>query len=783
MSAEIGKKRRGLGVIAAGMLTIGLLTLPQTASAQCTPLTSGVCRPETSIPRNYSFTQGLNYWAVVGVIPTNWDDRDIHVYASCGTGTELGSSSGIDGIDFVVSDFNHTPFGTYYPQARYGSPSTFYNVYWRNGGLICPMGSIVDGQLGGSGSGCNMVQIWDLFLEQGWQYRFAFQAGAGMDAYGALFRNPSASAYWAGRSARVLDILPDVSADYTAPATDWYGLVVYPKWNLTSAGDFRVHVERLNDCVTLSPGVCVNNKLYTTATGPANDYTCTQQEHHWSAAVLMPDALDDKALGVFGTCDGDYYRAQSDAAGAGGAEVVAGDYNHEWLGEFHPRIIGGAADLDYSIQWDDGADIFPVPGMTSGQMAGLEAGSVCVKVWDVYLEAGKQYEVFFWNSGPKEPHVALFRNPTTAGYWVDKGGAEWDLGAEGYHAFTVPATDWYGLVLYANKRDTQLSTYIVHIEPLNDCEPLTSMVCETRTGLPRDFSFTRATPYWAAVALLPSTGDHRGLGVFTQCDGKGNFLKYSENDDNSLIVGDFNHTPIGTYYARNPEGGSTLPYTVSCDTGNETFPLDVAVEGTVGGTTGECGVVRIWDVLLNAGTAYRIGFTRSGAADVRLALFRNPGSGTYWAERFDEVWEYSASGNYTYTAPAYDWYGLVVFPNVRNKVGTYSIRISNASATGIDPEPFVPTQFALYQNAPNPFNPTTTIRYDVPSGSAHVTLSICDVSGRVVRTLVDRSETSGTHTVEWDGKDVVGENVSTGVYFYRLNAGSFTETKKMVFLK
>ena len=80
-------------------------------------------------------------------------------------------------------------------------------------------------------------------------------------------------------------------------------------------------------------------------------------------------------------------------------------------------------------------------------------------------------------------------------------------------------------------------------------------------------------------------------------------------------------------------------------------------------------MVRIWDLLLNAGTTYRISFTRGGSADVRLALFRNPGNGTYWAERFDAVWEYSESGNYTYTAPAYDWYGLVVFPNVRGKVG------------------------------------------------------------------------------------------------------------------
>jgi len=170
-------------------------------------------------------------------------------------------------------------------------------------------------------------------------------------------------------------------------------------------------------------------------------------------------------------------------------------------------------------------------------------------------------------------------------------------------------------------------------------------------------------------------------------------------------------------------------------------------------------------------------------ADVRLALFRNPGSGTYWTDRFQAVWEYSASGNYTYTAPAYDWYGLVVFPNVRGTAGTYTIRISNAAATGIDTEPVVPGKFALYQNVPNPFNPTTTIRYDVPAGGGHVSLMIYDVNGRLVRTLVDREDAPGEKTVNWDGKDDRGMAASSGVYFYRLVTPGLTETKKMAFIQ
>jgi hypothetical protein len=585
-----------------------------------------------------------------------------------------------------------------------------------------------------------------------------------------------------------LDIVPETVTGYTAPAGDWYGLVVFPQWNLPSAGNFRIHVERLDDCVAMSPGVCVNNKIYSVATGPANDYTFVQNEAHWAVVAVQPDTLDEKALSANGSCDGDNIILQCPSPGVGKTPFIVKDFNHDWLpSQYYPRVEGGNPNLDYSIQWDSGADIFPVPGEIVGSMSGFDPSSVCVKVWDIYLEAGLQYEFFFYHWGQKDTHLALFRNPGTGPYWGYRGDSEWEMSAGyGFQTYSPPATDWYGLVVFADRRKAHTSLYQIQVQPLNDCEPLTSMDCEEYVGWPRDFSFTRATPYWAAVAVSPSPGDLKGLGIYPQCDGKGGELAYSSTPavgGTSLVVGDFNHTPTGTYYATVMNNQNEAPYTIACDLGNETFSLDTVVEGTVGGKSGECGLVRIWDVLLNAGTTYRIGFTKSGQADVRLALFRNPGNGTYWAPRSQAVWEYSESGNYTYTAPAYDWYGLVVFPNVRSKTGNYAIRISSASATGIDPEPFVPDRFALYQNVPNPFNPTTTIRYDVPAGGGHVSLVVYDVNGRLVRALVDRTDDAGAKSVVWDGSDEHGLAVSSGVYFYRLIGPGFSETRKMAVMK
>jgi hypothetical protein len=95
----------------------------------------------------------------------------------------------------------------------------------------------------------------------------------------------------------------------------------------------------------------------------------------------------------------------------------------------------------------------------------------------------------------------------------------------------------------------------------------------------------------------------------------------------------------------------------------------------------------------------------------------------------------------------------------------------------------LPRAFALRQSVPNPFNPTTTISYDVPAGGAHVTIRIYDVSGRVVRTLVDDRRSAGAHEVTWDGRNSAGNAVSTGVYLYRMVAGSFVQARRMVLLK
>jgi len=118
---------------------------------------------------------------------------------------------------------------------------------------------------------------------------------------------------------------------------------------------------------------------------------------------------------------------------------------------------------------------------------------------------------------------------------------------------------------------------------------------------------------------------------------------------------------------------------------------------------------------------------------------------------------------------------------------TYRYRIGVIDADGEFFSPVVTVSVEaitgeLSQNQPNPFNPTTTIRFVLPVRE-HVTLAIYDAGGRLIRTLVNEVRAYGEHDVIWDGRDDGGAAMASGVYFYQLRAGKRTESKKMVLLK
>ncbi|MCK4597227.1 T9SS type A sorting domain-containing protein, partial [bacterium] len=97
-------------------------------------------------------------------------------------------------------------------------------------------------------------------------------------------------------------------------------------------------------------------------------------------------------------------------------------------------------------------------------------------------------------------------------------------------------------------------------------------------------------------------------------------------------------------------------------------------------------------------------------------------------------------------------------------------------------EEMLPKDFALFQNYPNPFNPTTAISYQIPQ-DALVAVSVYNVRGQTIKTLLRKRQPAGYYTVSWDGRDEAERAVASGIYFCRLQAGEFSAVKKMIYLK
>jgi len=112
-----------------------------------------------------------------------------------------------------------------------------------------------------------------------------------------------------------------------------------------------------------------------------------------------------------------------------------------------------------------------------------------------------------------------------------------------------------------------------------------------------------------------------------------------------------------------------------------------------------------------------------------------------------------------------------------------NISFSPSNSVGVDNRSeTLPQGFALEQNFPNPFNPVTTLRYDLPK-NGHVNITIYDMLGREVKTLINQTQNAGYRSVQWNATNDYGKPVSAGIYLYQIQAGEYISTKKMVLLK
>jgi PKD repeat protein len=164
-------------------------------------------------------------------------------------------------------------------------------------------------------------------------------------------------------------------------------------------------------------------------------------------------------------------------------------------------------------------------------------------------------------------------------------------------------------------------------------------------------------------------------------------------------------------------------------------------------------------------------------ASEAVTIFKDPTAPTLAAgfrirKEGDGTFIYVAGRPYRFeTGPSYQNYGYML----DNWTG-------NITAIDDDEPDLLARPFGLTQNQPNPFNPSTQIRFSL-AHAGHVSLKLYDAAGRCVRTLVDDTRSAAEHTVTWDGRDDAGATVAAGVYLYRLQTDDESQTRRMVLVK
>jgi hypothetical protein len=125
---------------------------------------------------------------------------------------------------------------------------------------------------------------------------------------------------------------------------------------------------------------------------------------------------------------------------------------------------------------------------------------------------------------------------------------------------------------------------------------------------------------------------------------------------------------------------------------------------------------------------------------------------------------------------------IEITPSIGFQVGDRFVFNPTVVATSVENGNEPPLTFSLSQNFPNPFNPTTNFEFRLPVRNM-VVVKVFDLLGREIATLVNDTRDAGTYRVSWNGQSVNGVATSTGVYFCRIEAGDFVQTKKMVLIR
>jgi subtilisin family serine protease len=504
-------------------------------------------------------------------------------------------------------------------------------------------------------------------------------------------------------------------------------------------------------------------------------YSFNQQSIYWTAVAVRKPSEDWDMAVYSGPCQSGPLASSTYVAGT--TDFVIGDFNHNAFQPYYVYSYKYSGTGGARTEWDSGADAAFVNGAFNARTT--DANDL-LEVWDVYLEAGTNYTFEFSYFGANAK-LLLFRNPSAGTYWAGRSSRVVETQAL-LTNYTAPASDWYGVVVVND--DGGSGGYSWRVGTCNPPVALASGVSAyTPTSLGR-YSFTQPTIYWSAVGVR-STEDwdirvdqSAGGGSFPVCS-SGMLANSVAVGVADFVIGDFNHNPLGTYYPYAYQWGSYDPPADAVTEWDDGSDQIVVGDPPILRSTDASDVLEVWDVFLDANIDYDIVFERGGDADTKLFVFQSQ-NGVYWAGRSQRVLE-TTNLHTPFTAPASDWYGIVVV-NDNGAGGQYRLGISPATAA-IDQGAggAAPRLTTLHPTAPNPARGEVEIAFDLAASEA-VTFDILDVAGRVVATLPARDWAAGSWQTRWNLRADDGGCVPAGVYWVRMSLAGGREVGRNKFI-
>jgi len=258
--------------------------------------------------------------------------------------------------------------------------------------------------------------------------------------------------------------------------------------------------------------------------------------------------------------------------------------------------------------------------------------------------------------------------------------------------------------------------------------------------------------------------------------------------------------PNGTFFGSvpvNPEDDHTPAPGVTCwVTGNPAPGSSFFTREVDGRTSVVSPLIDLTGVTMARGSLWLWAYFTTGNIDDRLELSASSDGGTTWT-RLRRLTSpgLNAWNEYDFTLSPLDF---AFTAQMRFKVTAEDIPPDTVLDCGMDdfflrslvadaaavpgPADVRPVSYVLHPSQPNPFNPRTEIRYELPAAGP-VKLTVYDVTGRELRVLVDATKDAGVHAASWDGTDSDGKALASGVYFYRLQVADFTQTRRMTLVK